>query len=249
MPKQVIIPIPSRDFDPTEIAVPWKILSSAGIKIYFSTPDGVPGVCDQRMLTGQGLGIFSPLLRANQNARSCYEEMTISENFRNPLKWKDLKEGDFEGLLLPGGHAPGMKEYLESEILQSFVSRFFAAEKPVGAICHGVVLTVRSKRADGKSVLYSKKTTALLKSQELTAWALTCLWLGSYYRTYRITVEDEVKQGLTSSEDFLSGPIPLSRDQPSRLDYGFVVQDKNYVSARWPGDAHCFGNRFLELLK
>jgi putative intracellular protease/amidase len=28
----------------------------------------------------------------------------------------------------------------------------------------------------------------------------------------------------------------------------FVVQDGNYLSARWPGDAYLFGRRFRDLL-
>jgi hypothetical protein len=29
----------------------------------------------------------------------------------------------------------------------------------------------------------------------------------------------------------------------------FVVQDGNYVSARWPGDAYLLGRRFTDLLQ
>ena len=28
----------------------------------------------------------------------------------------------------------------------------------------------------------------------------------------------------------------------------FTVQDRNYLSARWPGDAYLFGRRFCDLL-
>ena len=28
----------------------------------------------------------------------------------------------------------------------------------------------------------------------------------------------------------------------------FVVEDRNYLSARWPGDAYLFGRRFLAML-
>jgi len=37
-------------------------------------------------------------------------------------------------------------------------------------------------------------------------------------------------------------------DSPQHLSRGFVVKDKNYLSARWPGDAHVFGNKFLEMI-
>lgn len=140
-----------------------------------------------------------------------------------------------------------MKEYLESTILQKLVVDFFDKKKPVAAICHGVVLAARSKRPDGKSVLYGHKTTALLKSQELTAWGMTAMWLGSYYRTYPETVEDEVKSTLASPDDFLPGPPPLFRDSLDNLSRGFAVTSGNYISARWPGDTHTFARTFMEL--
>ena len=139
---------------------------------------------------------------------------------------------------------------LEAAELQKLTATFFTKKKPVGAICHGVVLAARSKRKDGKSVLYGKKTTALLKKQEMTAYNLTRVWLGTYYRTYpETTVQDEVTAALASAADFHSGPTPgVTRDAPDKMKRGFTVTDGNYVSARWPGDAYNFANGFLKLL-
>ena len=36
----VLIPLPSRDFDPTEASVTWKVCSARGHRIVFATPDG-----------------------------------------------------------------------------------------------------------------------------------------------------------------------------------------------------------------
>lgn len=48
----VLIPIPKTDFDPTEAAVPWKILRAAGHSTVFATPDGTPAQAHKLMLTG-----------------------------------------------------------------------------------------------------------------------------------------------------------------------------------------------------
>lgn len=240
MSKIIIIPLPSTDFDPTECAVPWKILSNQGVQVVFATPDGTEAICDQKMLEGHGLWPFTAILKADETARLNYHELQLSSEFKNPKKWNDINVNDYDGILLPGGHAKGMKEYLESKKLQMVIRDFFKANRPVGAICHGVVLASRSTQDNGKSVLFGKKTTALLASQELSAWAMTCLWLGNYYRTYSQTVEAEVKEKLSSSKDFLKGPLPLKRDKTDKLENGFTVVDGNYVSARWPGDAHRF---------
>lgn len=245
----VLIPIPSDDFDPTEVAVPWRILDAAGHRVVFATPDGQAGAADARMLTGEGLAIFSSLLRADANGLQAYRQMCQSHAFENPLRWDVLNVADFDGMVLPGGHAPGMKTYLESEILQKLVSAFFAADKPVGAICHGTVLAARSQQSNGLSVLHGRKSTALTQLQELAAWGLTRWWLGNYYRTYPQTVEHEVKRALGNDALFYLGPVALQRDSESHLERGFTVQDGNYLSARWPGDAHRFGHEFSKMLE
>jgi protease I len=244
----ILMPVPAQDFDPTETAVPWKILAACGHQVVFATPDGRPGTADPRVLTGKGFGPLAAVLRADANGRAAYAEMAASPAFQAPLRWADLQGADFQALLLPGGHAPGMRPYIESPGLQSLVAGFFAQDKPVGAICHGVLLAARSHRADGKSVLHGRRTTALLKSMEMSAWALTMAWLGDYYRTYPQTVEDEVLACLADPVDFLSGSTGLLRDSPERLQRGFVVHDRNYVSARWPGDAHRFAMEFATTL-
>jgi protease I len=175
--------------------------------------------------------------------------MSECEEFRHPIAYADIRPEKVDGILLPGGHFQGMREYLESDRLQSVVAQFFARHQPAGAICHGVLLAARSRRSDGRSVLYGKKTTALTKFMELTAWALTWLYLGGYYRTYPTTVEDEVRAALAAPEHFIRGPISMVRDSPGNLAAGFTVRDGNYLSGRWPGDAHRFANDFSAMLE
>jgi putative intracellular protease/amidase len=245
----VLIPIPDLDFDPTETGVPWRMLRQRGHQIVFATPNAGSAHADQRMITGEGFGILATLMMADSNGRSAYKEMSKSEEFVRPISYEDIDPNQFDGLLLPGGHAPGMREYLESQQLQSIVGKFFSRSKPVGAICHGVLLAARSRGADGKSVLHGKKTTALPKFMELAGWALTCLNLGNYFRTYSTPVEDEVRRTLASPSDFIRGPFSVVRDSPDNLKSGFTVRDGNYLSARWPGDAHRFANEFALMLE
>ncbi|MFL6948740.1 MAG: type 1 glutamine amidotransferase domain-containing protein [Xanthobacteraceae bacterium] len=245
----VLVPVPHRDFDPTETGVPWRILRQRGHHVVFATPDGKMARADPRMVTGKGLGIFAPFMRADRNGRSAYQDMSECEEFKHPIPYDDIHPEGLDGIILPGGHAQGMRPYLESNRLQSIVPRFFARNQPVGTICHGVLLAARSRGMDGRSVLYGRRTTALPKLMELMGWALTCLYLGDYYRTYSTTVEDEVRGVLADPEHFIRGPISIIRDSPSNLAAGFTVRDGNYLSARWPGDAHRFSNEFAATLE
>jgi putative intracellular protease/amidase len=280
----VLLPLPARDFDPTEVAVSWQVLTAAGHTVVFATPSGQPAVGDELMLSGRGLDpwgqvprlrnvtVVGRVLRANATARAAYDALVASTAFGSPIAWEAARDQALDGLLLPGGHrARGMRQYLESELLQQLVVSCFTDGSPVGAICHGVLLAARSiDPATGRSVLYGKRTTALTWSLERTAWALTRrtrFWDPDYYRTYLeapgqpagfMSVQAEVTRALARSEDFRDvdpgGPdhrrktSGRSRDTPDDAGPAWVVRDGTYVSARWPGDAHAFARTFADVL-
>jgi len=245
---KVLLAIPNQDFDPTEAAVPWKLLTEAGIEVVVATPEGGPAAADPIVLEGRELGLLRVLLQADANGRRAYREFHASACAASRC-YDELRSEDFDALLLPGGHAPKMRPHLESESLRRLISAFFAADKIVAAVCHGVVAVARARRPDGKSVLYGRKTTALTEAMELFAWNLTKKKLGDYYRTYPQTVQQEVTQALQSPDDFSCGPRPFLRDTASKPSRGFIVEDGNYISARYPGDIHRFSHALLAKLQ
>ena len=236
--------------------MPWRILTEAGHHCVFATPDAAPARADERMLHGNGLGFLAPMLRAQGRAVADHDRMAASPAYRAPIAWSEIAAGltasRYDALLLPGGHAPGMREYLESALLQSAVATFFERDLPVAAICHGTVLAARSRatRGDGagRSVLFGRRTTGLTRQLEMLAWRLTRHRLGDYYRTYPQTVQDEVAAALLSPLDFLAGPPALLRDSDRLRRVGFTVRDGRYLSARWPGDAHRFAQALVDML-
>ena len=268
-----MIPLPRLDFDPSEVAVSWAVLRGAGVEVDFATPDGSRAAGDAIMITGRGLPVAGPLLRANRDARAAYRALSADPSFAAPRSYAALRAEDYDGLLLPGGHRPrGMREYLESPVLQRFVAAFFESGKPVGAICHGVVLAARARSTrTGASVLHGRKTTALTWSLERAAWRIGRIarfWDPSYYRTYSEragepagyrSVQAEVTRALASPDDFLDVPRSapdyrrktsgLSRDAADDARPAWVVRDGTYVSARWPGDAHTFARTFVDVLR
>ena len=247
--RRVLLPLPHVGFDPTETAVPWQQLTAHGVTLVFATPEGGVAAADDRMLTGEGLGRYAERLRADASARAAYERMRVSPEFRAPRAYAQLRAADFDAIILPGGHAKGMRVYLESALLQGFVGEFFASGRPVGAICHGVVLAARSRwQGTQQSVLAGRTSTALPRRMERLAWQLTRKRLGDYYRTYSTYVQDEVAAAVGESGDYVVGPGGFKRDRADDLGPGFVVVDGRYVSARWPGDAHRFAAAMLEQL-
>ena len=283
-PVKILMPLPRADFDPSEAAVSWRVLVTAGHEFVFATPDGNAASADPVMVNGIGLDFWSRLpalrrlrlvgliLRANRAARDAYGDLVNNAAFRAPIAYAKIQADDFDALILPGGHAQGMREYLESTTLQRAVNDFFSSGKPVAAICHGVVLAARSvSPASGKSVLFGKKTTALTWDLEKSAWLMSRYcgrwWDRDYYRTYREqpgepagfrSVQTEVTRALAAATDFLDVPADapnrwrkasgLVRDSIDDDSAAFVVRDDNYLSARWPGDVHTFARAFAAML-
>ena len=232
---RVLIALPDRDFDPTEVAVPWDRLRRAGADVVFATEHGETPSCDPKLLSGVIFG----KLGARPEHVALYHEAAATEAFRKPRRWADVRVSEYEALVLPGGHAPGMKQYLESTLLQA-IALDFVRTKPVGAICHGVVVLARTlERKTGKSVINGRRATALPSALEGAAFLLTFWKLGRYYRTYPEYVQDEVTRALGSPSLFERGPLFASYDQP------FHVQDGDLVTARWPGDATAFADALV----
>ena len=248
-PRRVLIPLPDRDFDVTEVSVPWRTLTRAGHEVVFATEaGGAPPAADPLLLTGVLFG----QLGADPEPKRFYRELERAPAFQRPIAWVDIDPGQYDGLLLPGGHAPGMRQYLGSAVLQAKVAAYWQTGKPVGAICHGVLLLARAKDAStGESVLAKSRTTCLPKYMERTAYFISAWKLGRYYRTYPEYVEDEVRAALEGgASQFVRGPRTLSaRGTEADDSPAFVVEDGRYVSARWPGDAYLFARKFQALVE
>src|SRR3954449_8520064 len=127
-----LIPLPDRDFDTTEVAVPWHELRASGHEVTFATESGSVAACDPKLLSGVIFG----KLGADAEPIALYRELERAPEFRAPIKWEAIEPEAVDGLVLPGGHAKGMRQYLASEQLQSKVVDFWKLERPVGAICH-----------------------------------------------------------------------------------------------------------------
>jgi putative intracellular protease/amidase len=280
----ILIPVPDRDFDPTEVAVSWQVLSQAGHRVVFTTENGAPAVADDMMVTGRGLDmwsaipglgrivLFGRILRANAEGREAYAQLLRSPEFQHPVRWPEASLDGLDGLLLPGGHrARGMRSYLESSVLQRLVAEAFRRDLQVAAICHGVLLAARSSDpGTGQSVLSGRTTTALTWALERKAWHLarvTRFWDPAYYRTYPeesgqaagyMSVQAEVTRALASPADFRDVPprsegyrlktSGTNRDTATDDRPAFIVDDGNYLSARWPGDTHTFAKAFARKL-
>lgn len=245
---RILIPLPDHDFDTTEASIPWRFLTEAGHEVVFATETGAVAACDPRLLEGVIFG----QLGAEPDACAAYRAMIASESFRQPVRWEQIVPEDYAGFLLPGGHAPRMRQYLGSALLQQKMAACFALGRPFAAVCHGVLVLARARALDepARSVLHGYRSTCLPAYMERLAYWLTAWRLGRYYRTYPEYVEAELRAALARPDDFQRGPVTLFAKSTAESDRGgFVVEDRHYLSARWPGDVHLMTRRWLGRLQ
>lgn len=245
---RVLILLPQRDFDPTEVAVPWAALTEAGHGIRFASETGEAAACDPVTLTGEGLPRHARSLTAQPDNQALYRQMIATEAFAAPIRWADASVADVDAVLFPGGHAPGMRPYCESAEVQRIGREAFSEGKLVAAICHGVLPLARSRDAGGAPLLAGRRTTALTSLMERFAILLTRGALGNHYRTYGETVETEVRRAVGPDGGFDTGPLIPRYATATQRSAGFIVKDGNYLSARWPGDAWTLAQAMCERL-
>src|SRR5689334_7517486 len=99
----VLFPLPDHDFDVTEVAVPWKLLTEAGHRVVFASEAGAPPACDPLLLTGVVFG----KLGARAEPIAFYRELEQAPERTSPMTWASCRAADFDALFLAGGHAPG----------------------------------------------------------------------------------------------------------------------------------------------
>lgn len=238
----ILILLPDAGFDPTEAAVPWAAWQAAGHRISFASESGGAAACDPITLTGEGLPAIAQSLKARAPGHDAYAAMIADPAYWGASRWAAIDPAGYDALLLPGGHAPAMRPYIESAQVQRIARHFMERGAPVAAICHGVLVLARA------GLLHGRTTTCLTAPMENIAVALTRHKLGRHYRTYDETVEAEVKRAVAPGGEYRRGPLVPAYATTAKPDIGFVVADGYYFSARWPGDALTLARRVAEVL-
>ncbi len=232
--RPILMPLPDHDFDPTEAAIPWKTCTSHGLMVAFSTENGSVPEGDPHRLEGPLPG----LLTASQSARAAYKEMTQDPAYRKPIPYVSIDSSHFEALILPGGDAPGVRQYLDSSLLRSKVLQFCQQDKLIGAICHGILVLARTiDPRTGRSVLFGRKVTTVPKTLDRFAYLADRLLLKHGYVMYQRCVADEVRGCLQHFRDLSFG---------RGLFRPYAVQDRTLITSRWYLDAELFSQLFTK---
>ena len=168
---RVLVPLPDRDFDVTEVAVPWAMLTEAGHEVVVRDRGRRDAGGRSRLLDRRDLRTARGRARAEALLRAARRHPGIPPP---PRAGAQVVPADFDALLLPGGHAPGMRQSSAAPTLRGTVLACWTSGRPVAAICHGVLVLARTiDPTTGHSVLHESRTTCLPKYMERSAYYAT----------------------------------------------------------------------------
>jgi putative intracellular protease/amidase len=126
-----------------EMATPYWALTDAGFEVDIASVAGGIAPPDPKTLV-------EPEARPPQVARFMDDEGAMRK-LRNTLKAGDVDGADYDCVFLPGGH--GTMWDFDTELVGSIVTRAWAADAVVGAVCHGPAGLLQAKRPDGRPVV------------------------------------------------------------------------------------------------
>jgi len=116
-----------------EVMVPFQMLEMVGHKVSVVSPD-------------KKAGEFVKTAIHDFEGFQTYTEKT-GHNFTLNATFDDIKESDFDALVIPGGRAP---EYLRLNNRVVDIVKYFAkTNKPIASICHGPQLLVTANVVNG----------------------------------------------------------------------------------------------------
>ncbi len=200
-----------------EFAAPYYVMVDEGVDVTIASPKG-----------GQ------PPIDPKSEAPDAQTEATMRYFADEPLKEKvahtkvlaEVKAGDFDAVFYPGGHGPLWDLYSDENSI-ALIQDFWAAGKPVAAVCHAPSALLNVKDENGDPLVKGKKVTGFTNSEE-EAVKLTDV--------VPYLLEDELK---TKGGHYTKG-----------VDWGsYVVKDGMLITGQNPASSEEAAKELLAVLK
>ncbi|WVO17352.1 hypothetical protein L204_105044 [Cryptococcus depauperatus] len=148
---------------------------------------------------------------------------------RETKKVEDVKASDYEAIFVIGGHGPLM-DLAKSKEFAKLVEDFYAAKKPVAAVCHGPgALVLANDPATSKSIVSGASVTGFSNSEEAQTP------YNDFVNILPFSLEDKLKE--------LGGKYEKTEDWGVK-----VLWDKGILTGQNPASAGPLADKLKEIL-
>ena len=199
-----------------EFAAPYYTFIDAGAKVTLASPKGGQPPLDPK----------SDEPDAQTDAtRRFGEDTQARQALANTVPLGEIDPYNFDAVFYPGGHGP-LWDLAESVDSQTLIAAFYAANKPVAAVCHAPGVLKHVKAPDGHPVVKGKKVTGFTNTEE-EAVGLT--------QVVPFLVEDMLKEQ--------GGEYSKAADWAS-----YVVEDGHLITGQNPASSEAVAEALLKRL-
>jgi putative intracellular protease/amidase len=199
-----------------EFAAPYYTFVDAGAKVTLASPKGGQPPLDPK----------SDEPDAQTDATRRFGEDTRAQQaLANTVPLGEVDPYNFDAVFYPGGHGP-LWDLAESVDSQTLIAAFYAANKPVAAVCHAPGVLKHVKAPDGHPVVKGKKVTGFTNTEE-EAVGLT--------NVVPFLVEDMLKEK--------GGEYSKAADWAS-----YVVEDGHLITGQNPASSEAVAQALLKRL-
>lgn len=199
-----------------EFAAPYYVFHDAGLKITLASPKGGQPPLDPKS--------DAPDAQTDDTRRFRHDS-DAQQRLANTVKLDSVSAEDFDAVFYPGGHGP-LWDLAEDKHSITLIEQFWAAGKPVAAVCHAPGVLRNVTKPDGSPLVKGKRVTGFTNSEE-DGVGLTAI--------VPFLVEDELKKagGLFERTD----------------DWGeYAVVDGHLVTGQNPASSAIAAEELLKLL-
>lgn len=199
-----------------EFAAPYYVFHDAGLKITLASPKGGQPPLDPKSDEPDA---------QTDDTRRFRSDTAAQELLANTEKLENIHADDYDAVFYPGGHGP-LWDLAEDPHSIKLIEQFWAAGKPVAAVCHAPGVLRKVTKPDGSPLVKGKRVTGFTNSEE-EGVGLTAV--------VPFLVEDELKKagGLFERTD----------------DWGeYAVVDGHLVTGQNPASSTVAAEELLKLL-
>jgi len=200
-----------------EIAIPYYVFKDAGADITLASPNGGKVPLDPRSQS---------IILATFGTKRFLKDEDAMNFLSHSMLLEDMRADDFDVLFLPGGYGL-MWDLADSKIVSELLEAFNSKNKPIGAVCHGVVCLLSLKDDKGESLIKGKQLTGFSNSEEESS---------GFSSVVPFLVETKV---LSLGAKYSKGENYLSH----------VVEDNNIITGQNPASSKAVAQKIMALVK
>jgi len=139
-----------------EFAAPYYVFKDAGAEITLASPLGGQPPVDPRSETPDS---------QTDATRRYMTDRAAQAQLAHSVKLASVCASDYDAVFYPGGHGP-LWDLAENRASIRLIEEMFAANKPVGAVCHAPGALRHARALDGTLLVNGREVTGFSDSEE-----------------------------------------------------------------------------------